>query len=164
MNTELRDERGLSSLDFAGDCQEWWKVWGPEIARQHGRQGWILLLLDANEKITEVSMLLSRLIRNKPEFDSRGWSQAEWQNVEDQTAEAAAWFERSAPAPMKDAPEWAQFLFSAQYGNLCVLKRLGREQRALQEQGYMVATIERRPGVGLEFGGDAKDIITREAD
>lgn len=109
-------------------------------------------------------MLLSRLIRNKPEWSSTGWSQAEWENVEDQTALALAWFEANAPAPMKDAPEWAQFLFSAQHGNFAVLKRLGREQRALQEQGYLVATVERRPGVGLEFGEDAKEVILQEAD
>jgi hypothetical protein len=65
---------------------------------------------------------------------------------------------------MRDAPEWAQFLFTAQGGNFAVLRRLGRELRALQEQGYLVATIERRPGRGLEFGEDAKEIITQEAD
>lgn len=164
MKHEFRDERGLSSLAVAGDWQEWWQLWGPEIAKQHGRQGWILLLLDANEKLTEVSMLLSRLMRNKPEYDSRGWSQAEWLNVEDQTAEALAWFERNAVSPMADAPEWAQFLFLAQHGNLAVLKRLGREQRALQEQGYLVATLERRPGIGVEMGADARDVLFREAD
>lgn len=164
MDHTLRDERGLSSLAFAADNDEWWRVWGPKIAARHGRQGWILFLLDANEKVQEVSMLLSRLLRNKPEWDSTGWSAAEWENVEDQTAAAAAWFERSAESPMKDAPEWAQYLFSAQHGNLAVLKRLGRELRAIQEQGYLVATLERRPGVGIELGGDARDVVLREAD
>lgn len=139
-------------------------MWGPKIAAEHGHQGWILFLLDANEKIQEVSMLLARLMRNKPEWESTGWSAAEWQSVEDQTAAACSWFEANAPAPMRDAPEWAQFLFTAQHGNFMVLKRLGREQKALQDQGYLVATIERRAGYGLEFGEDAKEIITREAD
>jgi len=165
MRTTLRDERGLSSLAVIADWREWWREWGPTIAVRHGRQNWILLLLDANERIQEVTMLISRLLRNKPDWDSTGWSQAEWLNVEDQTAEAATWFKRSAEAgPMRDAPEWAQFLFESQYGNLCVLRRLGRELRAAQEQGYLVATLERRPGVGIEFGEDAREIITREAD
>jgi hypothetical protein len=161
---ELRDERGLGSLPVIADWQEWWRYWGPRIADQHGKAGWILFLLAANERIQEVSMLLSRLVRNKPEYDTRGWSAAEWLNVEEQTAAALAWFEANAPAPMRDAPEWAQFLFSAQHGNLAVLKRLGRELRALQEQGYLVATIERRPGVGLELGADAKEVVFQEAD
>jgi len=164
MKHELRDERGLSSLAVAADWQEWWQVWGPKIAAEHGRQGWILLLLDANEKVQEVSMMLSRVLRNKPEYETTGWSEAEWLNVEDQSAEAAAWFERNAASPMKDAPEWAHFLFSSLHGNLTVLKRLGRELRAVQDQGYLVATLERRPGVGLEFGGDAKEVVLREAD
>ena len=164
MKHELRDARGLGSLPVIGDWQEWWGVWGPEIAKAHGRQGWILLLLDANEKIQEVEMLLSRVLRNKPEYDTTGWSQAEWLNVEDQTAEALAWFERNVESPMKDAPEWAHFLFSSFYGSLTVLKRLGRELRAVQEQGYLVATLERCPGEGVALGGDAKEIVLREAD
>lgn len=162
MNHELEDKRGLSSLAVAADWQEWWKHWGPQIAAQHGRAGWVLFLLDANEKIQEASMLLSRVMRNKPEWDSTGWSEAEWLNVEEQTAEAAGWFKRNAARPMAEAPPWAQFLFSAQYGNLTVLARLGREQRALQEQGYLVATLDRSQGAAL--GGDAAEILVREAD
>lgn len=108
-------------------------------------------------------MLLSRLMRNKVEWDSTGWSEAEWLNCEEQTADALGWYERNAPAPLRDAPDWAQFLFSAQHGNLAVLKRLGREQRALQEQGYLCATIERTPE-GPVLGGDARDVMLREAD
>jgi hypothetical protein len=63
---ELRDERGLSSLSVAGDMAEWWRAWGPQIAAQHGKQGWILFLLDSLEKLQEVSMLLSRVLRDKP--------------------------------------------------------------------------------------------------
>ena len=164
MRHQLEDKRGLGSLPVVADWIGWWKVWGPRIAAEHGRAGWILLLLDANEKVQEVSMLLSRVLRNKPEWDSTGWSAAEWENVEDQAGEAAAWFERNAASPMRDAPEWAHFLFSSLHGNLCVLERLGRELRAVQEQGYLVATIERQPGVGLELGGDARDVVLLEAD
>lgn len=164
MKHDLADRRGLSSLAVLDDWRTWWRHWGPTIAAEHGRQGWILFLLDANEKIQEAAMLVSRVLRNKPEWGTAGWSQAEWLNVEEQTAEAAAWFAREAPGPMRDAPAWAQFLFSAQGGNLAVLKRLGRELRAVQEQGYLVATLERRPGEGVALGGDAKDVIMQEAD
>lgn len=124
----------------------------------------MLLLLDANEKIQETAMLISRLLRNKPTWNSECWSQAEWLNVEEQTALADAWFQENAAAPMRDGPGWARFLFSAQAGNLAVLRRLGRELRAVQEQGYYVATLERRPGEGVVLGGDAKEAILREAD
>ncbi len=160
----LEDRRGLSSLDFAADADEWWKVWGPIIASRHGKQGWILFLLDANQKLQETAMLVSRLLRNKPEWNTIGWSQAEWENVETQTALASAWFNEHVDTPMKDAPDWAQYLFVAQAGNFAVLKRLGREMRAIQEQGYLVATLERRPGEGVVLGGDAKEAILREAD
>ena len=164
MKHDLVDLRGASSLAVISDWQDWWRVWGPKIANEVGKQGWILFLLDANEKIQEVTMLVSRLLRNKPEWDSARWTQAEWENIEHLTATACAWYEENAPAPMRDAPDWAQFLFSAQHGNLCALKRAGRELRAVQEQGYLVATLERRPGIGLEFGGDAKQVIMSEAD
>lgn len=160
----LEDRRGLSSLDFASDADEWWRAWGPVIASRHGRQGWILFLLDANQKLQETAMLVSRLLRNKPEWNTAGWSQAEWENVEVNTALADSWFREHAAAPMKDAPDWAQYLFVAQAGNFAVLKRLGREMRAIQEQGYLVATLERRPGEGILMGGDAKEAILREAD
>lgn len=163
MKHDLVDRRGLSSLAVAADWQTWWSTWGPQIAREHGRQGWILFLLDANEKLLEVQMLLSRVIRNKPEWDTTGWSEAEWMNVAEQTAFALAWFEKYAPGPMRDAPEWAQFLFSSQHGNFAVVARAGRELRAIQEQGYLVATLERNPE-GIAFGGDAAEIIMREAD
>lgn len=162
MKLELKDERGLGSLPIIADWQEWWKAWGPQIAKEHGKQGWILFLLDAHEKVQEVSMTLSRILRNKPDWDSTGWSEKEYLNIENQTGEALAWYERNAPSPMRDAPEWAQFLFSAQHGNLAVLARMGREQRALQEQGYLVATLDRSQNLAL--GGDAAEIVTREAD
>jgi len=110
-------------------------------------------------------MLISRLLRNKPSWNSTGWSQAEWLNVEEQTAVADAWFQASAESPMRDAPDWARFIFSAQAGTFAVLKRLGRELRAVQEQGYLVATIEKDPTrQGVVLGGDARDVLVREAD
>lgn len=109
-------------------------------------------------------MLISRVLRNKPEWNTAGWSEAEWLNVEEQGALADAWYRENAPAPMREAPEWAQFLFVAQGGNFAVAKRATRELRAVQEQGYLVATLERRPGEGLRLGGDAADVVLREAD
>lgn len=164
MKQSIEDQRGLSSLHVVTDWDEWWRTWGPTIVDRHGRQGWVLFLLDANAKLLEIEMLVSRLLRNKPEWNTATWSEAEWQNVETQTAAAAAWFQSNAPEPMRDAPPWCQFLFSAQAGNFAVLKRLGRELRAVQEQGYLCVTLERRPEDGIILGGDAKEAILREAD
>lgn len=161
----LEDRRGLSSLDYATDADLWWRTWGPIIASRHGKQGWILFLLDANQKLQETAMLLSRLLRNKPEWNTAGWTEAEWENVETTTGAADAWFRKNADAPMRDAPEWAQYLFVAQAGNFAVCKRLGRELRAVQDQGYLVATIEKDPTrQGVVLGGDARDVLVREAD
>lgn len=136
-------------MPIVTDCQEWWKVWGPRIAAEVGYQGWVLFILDVNEKIVEESMLLSRLLRGKPEYDTRGWTPDEWGNCEEVTMAGLRWFERHAPSVIKDSPEWAQFILSAQYNNLCVLARLGREVRAATEQGYTTVVLEKRDG-GIE--------------
>jgi hypothetical protein len=146
--------KGLSSLSLMHDWQEWWRAWGPKITAQVGRQGWVLFILDAEEKTRELCMLLSRLIRNKPEWDTRGWSEAEWKNVEETTLEAKCWYERNCPRP-ESVPEWAQFIVSGMYGNFCTLARLGRELRALQEQGYSCVALEATDrGTNVLSGGD----------
>lgn len=151
--TQLADNRGVASLPILQDMQDWWQVWGPRIAKEEGKQGWILFLLDAHEKIEEVSMLVSRLLRNKPEWDSKGWSQNEWLPVDEQSTAAVRWFENHLPR-LDDVPEFAQFLLSAQYGNLCVLARLGREMRAAQEQGYTTVVLEADEGrLNVRQGG-----------
>jgi hypothetical protein len=145
---------GYSSLSLAHDWQEWWREWGPKIAKDVGLQGWVLFILDADEKIRELHMLLSRVIRSKPAWETRGWSAAEWENVETITAAARAWFEKNCPNP-DHVPEWAQFILSGQYGNFQALQRLGRELRALQEQGYNTIAVEARDdGTVVHSGGD----------
>jgi len=161
VNHSLADKRGLDSLPVIADWQEWWREWGPKIASQHGKQGWVLFLLDAQEKIQEVSMLASRVIRNKAPWEARGWTEAEWGNVEAEGEAAVVWFATHAPGPLRDAPEWAQFLFTAQHGNLCSLARLCRELRGLQEQGYKVAVVERQPA-GLRLDDAATEILLQE--
>jgi hypothetical protein len=153
--TQLADNRGLSSLPVVSDWQDWWRVWGPKILDNVGKVGWVLFVLDANEKILEESMLLSRLIKGKPGHTSKGWTPDEYGNVETICMQGLRWFETHAPSVIRDAPEWAQFILSAQYGNLCVLARLGREQRSLQETGYSTVVLEQRDdGMHCTKGGD----------
>jgi hypothetical protein len=143
--TGLEDNRGHSSLAVLQEWQLWWKEWGPRIARDVGYQGWVLFLLDSNEKITEVEMLASEVLRNQG-----------CENIEIATLKALRWFENHAESVKKDAPEWAAFLLAAQYGNLCALARLGRELRAKQEQGYTTVVLEHTEAGGLNVraGGD----------
>jgi hypothetical protein len=155
--TKLEDNRGNASFPILKDMQEWWKEWGPKIVSEVGRQGWVLFLLDAHEKVTEVEMLLSRVLRNKSKWDSAGFSEAEWSNPEQQATAALRWFERHAPGVQKDAPEWAQFLIAAQYNAFSVLSRLGREVRGAVENGYSPVVLEQSAtgdGLTVTHGGD----------
>lgn len=138
---EMTDKRGIDSLPVIEDWQAWWQEWGPRIAAEEGRQPWIIFMLDAHEKTLEGLMLLSRLIRNKPKWNTTGWTQAEWGNVALFGAEARCWFEQNHPR-LEDVPEYAQFIISAQYGVFCALERLTREMRAIQDQGYKVVALE----------------------
>lgn len=160
--TQLADNRGLASLPVLQDMQEWWREWGPRIAKDVGRQGWILFLLDANEKLVETTMLMSRLLRNKPDWDTRGWSEAEWLRVDDQATAALRWFERHVQT-LTDVPEFAQFLLSAQYGNFCALARVGRELRAAQEQGYTTVVLEEQDGGHINVAKGGHTFLTEVA-
>lgn len=152
--TQLADNRGTASLPVLQDMQLWWKEWGPRIARDVGRQGWVLFLLDAHEKLIEGSTLVSRIIRNKPKWDGHG-TEREWGNVETQTRADLAWYERHVEPVKRDAPEWAQFLITAQYSAFCALARLGRELRGLQEAGYSTVVLETSDkGIACTQGGD----------
>lgn len=147
------DVRGLASLPIINDWAAWWRVWGPKLVAAEGRQGWILFLLDAQEKLVEAMVTMSRVIRNKPSWGG-GWSEKEWSNIEETTAGARAWFERNCPDP-KTLPEYAQFLVSGQHGLFCVLSRMGRELRALQTQGYSTVVLEAGDGsLACTSGGD----------
>ena len=152
--TELADNRGTASLPILQDMQLWWKEWGPRIARDVGYQGWVLFLLDGHEKLIEGATLVSRIIRGKPKWDGQG-SEREWGNVESQTTADLRWFERHVDSVKRDAPEWAQFLLTAQYGAFCTLARLGRELRGVQEAGYSTVVLEQRDtGINCTQGGD----------
>lgn len=148
------DNRGQHSLPILRDWQTWWAAWGPEIATSVGKHGWIIFLLDANERMLEMQTTLSRVVRGKPEWNTAGWSEREWGDVSDMTAEGLAWFETNAPR-LDDIPEWAAFLVTAQRGLFQTVVRLGRELRTLQEQGYTTVVLEeRQDGIHVIKGGD----------
>lgn len=148
------DIRGEHSLPVLRDWKDWWGKWGPLVMEQYGRCGWVLFMLDAVEKILETQMTVSRLIRGKPEWDTTGWSEREWLNVADVTADASAWFDRNCPR-LSDLPEWAGFVLAGQRGMFRTLARIGRELRSLQEQGYTTVVLESgADGISVLKGGD----------
>lgn len=150
---EPGDVRGEQSLPILRDWQAWWQVWGPRVAAEEGRQPWIMFLLDSSERIIEMQTTLSRVMKSKPEWDTTGWSEDEWSNIEDVCVRGLCWFERNVP---KDVPEFAAFIIAGQRGMFQTLARLGRELRSLQELGYGTVVLEAsdRHGVSVLQGGD----------
>lgn len=146
------DNRGGSSLPVLQDWQEWWQVWGPKLAAEYGKQPWVLFVMDGIEKQVELSMAISRLLRQKPE-DSPGWTEKEWLNIAELTMEARCWFEQNQPR-YDDLPEVAQFLVRVQHGFFRALERVGREVREIQEEGHNTITVEadEMSGARLEIG------------
>lgn len=139
---QMKDERGLESLPIIADWQAWWREWGPKIADEEGRQPWILFMLDAHERQLETMMVVSRLLRNKPEWNTVGWSESEAGNIEEFTEAAYQWFVRNMPNA-ESVPEYAQFILSAQHGAFATIRRLGRELRHVQEEGYSTVVLDR---------------------
>lgn len=149
---EPGDTRGEQSLPILRDWASWWQVWGPRVAAEEGRQPWIMFLLDASERIIQMQTTLSRLLRDKPDWDTTGWSEDEWSNPADVTLRGLQWFERNVPT---DVPEFAAFIIAGQRGMFQTLHRLGREVRRLQEEGYGTVVLEARDdGITAIKGGD----------
>jgi hypothetical protein len=136
----FEDERGMSSYAVIKDWSVWWGKWGPEIQSRYGKVGWLLLLLDANEKLEGILMNWARILREKPEWDTSGWSEDEWSNPVWVSAKAKAWFQTSCPN-MEDVPEFARFMFVAMNGLFGVLERLSREIHEIQSEGHLLINM-----------------------
>lgn len=145
----MDDEGGTHALPLIEDWQDWWRLWGPRIAKEEGKQGWIIFILDAHEKITELNANVQRIMMGKTDkVGNSVWNAREWENCETIALEAKAWFERNVPN-LKDVPEFAQFMLSAQHANLCILSRLSRDLRGMQEEhGIGSHMLERNEGDG----------------
>lgn len=145
----MTDEGGTEALPIIEDWDSFWRVWGPRIAKEEGKHGWILFLLDAHEKITELNAVTARIMMGKSNtIGTQVWSAREWENCETVATEAKAWFERNVPR-LSDLPEFVQFLLSAQYSNLSILVRLARDLRGMQEQhGVSSHIVERNDADG----------------
>ncbi len=149
MNLDLTDKRGISSFTMLQDMQTWWQTWGPHIAEREGKKGWILFLLDAIDKAQELQMTMSRLLRNKPQWDTTGWNQREWCSVLANAEEGAAWFDTNMPS-LRDVPEWAQFLLVALSSIFSAQIRVCRELGEVQRKGHLLVNLapsDTRPGL-----------------
>jgi hypothetical protein len=136
----FEDERGLSSFDHLKDMQEWWGRYGPEIINHFGKQHWVLFMCDAEERLEGLLMNFSRVLREKPDWDTSGWSEDEWSNSMWTAAKAKAWFQLNCPH-MNDVPEFARFVFVAMNGLFNSFERLAREVREIQEEGHLLVTL-----------------------
>lgn len=153
---EYGDTETIGSLPVIEFWRTWWSAWGPLIAADVGREGWVLFLFDANEKAIELEGIMARILRDKPTWGTAMWSQKEWMNIKDTAGEALAWFDRNAPRKDR-VPEWAAFLLCGLRAHFTVLARLGSEIRAAQDQGYSAFVVESqtdRLGMDVIKGGD----------
>jgi hypothetical protein len=136
----FEDDRGMSSYAVIKDWQEWWRLWGPEIAKRFGHDGWVLFILEAHTKMEDILMNWSRILRNKPDWDTAGWSEDEWSNPLWVAAKAKAWFQTNCPH-MDDIPEFARFILVGQNGMFGVLERLAREMFEIQSEGHLLVNM-----------------------
>lgn len=134
------DKRGPSSFGFMEDLQLWWRAYGPEIVARFGRCRWILLVMDAIEKLGGLEMTISRILRQKPQWDTTGWSAQEWTNIEHRAEAAYCWFAKHAPDP-RDIPEWAQFVMVALDGAFGAMRKIAAEVREIQEEGHLLVSL-----------------------
>jgi hypothetical protein len=146
----------MSSLVTVEGWSHWWQAWAPRIAEQSGREGWILFLLDAVEEITTLEGTMSRILRDKPEWNTALWAEQEWLDIEHTAGSALNWYDRNCPR-LDRVPEWAAFVLCAMRGHITVLARLGKELRAAQEQGYGSFVVEsnaEKMSMNVIKGGD----------
>lgn len=149
---QMDDDGGTHALPLIEDWQTWWREWGPRIKTEEGAQPWIIFILDAHEKITELNAITQRIMMGKTDkVGNSVWSAKEWENCETVALEAKGWFDRNVPN-LKNVPEFAAFMLSAQHANLCILARLARDLRGMQEQhGVSSHMLERNDDLGGSF-------------
>jgi len=145
----FEDSRGMSSYAVVKDWSDYWALWGPLIMVQFGREGWIRFMLDAHVKLEGLGMMFSRQLRNKPNWDSSGWSEDEWSSPMWVAAKAKAWYQLNCPK-MDDVPEFARFIFVAQNGLFGVLERLAREVHEIQSEGHLLVNLTNADDGSLE--------------
>ncbi len=145
----FEDSRGMSSYAVIKDWQEWWQNWGPLLMAMYGKAGWVCFILDAHEKMEGILMNWSRILREKPNWDTAGWSADEDSNPMWVSAKAKAWFQLNCPH-MVDVPEFARFIFVAQNGMFSVLERLSREIYEIQSEGHLLVNLTNADDGSLE--------------
>lgn len=146
---KMDDDGGTHALPLIEDWASWWSVWGPRIKVEEGAQPWIIFILDAHEKITELNAITMRIMMGKTDTVGNSvWSEKEWLNCETVALEAKSWFDRNVPN-LKNVPDFAAFILTAQHANLAILTRLARDLRGMQEQhGVSSHMIEHNEGDG----------------
>lgn len=150
------DERGSSSFAVVKDMREWWAVYGPQIVNLYGRARWIVFLVHAHDKLEGLGMQLSRVMRNKPSWDTSGWSEDEWSSTLWAACKAKAWFTNNCP-DLRDVPEFAQYILVAQYGMFGLMERLAREVNEIQNEGHLLINMTDR-----NTGGIAPELVEED--
>jgi len=127
----------VAAFPKALQWQEWWEYHQESI---HSGQPWVRFLVDATTALQQMFVGISRRLRQKPDWDTRGWSPEEWLPVIEVAEEKLAWFRLNKPR-MNEIPAWAQILLQALDGAYLMLARLSREVEQIQRKGYLLVNV-----------------------
>lgn len=126
-----------ASFPKALEWQQWWEHWRGYI---HEGQPWVRFLVDATTALQQMFVTISRILRNKPNWDTSGWTPEEWLPVIDIVDEKLAWFTTNRPRK-EDIPAWAEIILQALDGAYRTLGRLSREVEQIQRKGHLLVNV-----------------------
>ncbi|HEX7125910.1 MAG TPA: hypothetical protein VF406_09030, partial [Thermodesulfobacteriota bacterium] len=119
------------------DWQQWWGYWWPRCPE---RQPWVAFVGDAITKVHEGGVRMARVLRQGAPWESRGFSEAEWEDQAAHAEAALAWF-RTHRGTLSGVPEWARILLDGLDGVFCMQVRHARELMALKRLGYHTVNV-----------------------
>ncbi len=143
----------IASFPRAVEWQWWWAYWRNQIPQT---DPWVGFLVDATTTLQQTFVTISRVLRNKPQWDTTGWTPEEWRNVLDVVDEKLSWFQLNRPRP-DDIPAWARILLQALDGAYLTLRRLAQEVEQIQRTGHLVVNVSPlTKGELIERGEESK--------
>ncbi len=127
----------IAAFPKAREWQWWWELWRDKI---QSSEPWVRFLVDATTVLQQLFVTISRILRQKPSWDTQGWTPEEWRNVIDVVEERLAWFNLNRPRA-DELPPWAGIMLQALDGAYLTLRRLAREVDQIQRKGHLLINV-----------------------
>ena len=141
----------IGAFPKALEWQQWWRYWSEKIGES---QPWVRFLVDATTTLQQMFVRISRLLRQKPNWDTQGWTPEEWMSVIDTVDEKFAWFQKNKPR-REEVPLWALILLDAIEGAYLMMSRLAREVDQIQRKGHLLINVNpETEGTLAELGSE----------